>query len=88
MELTADQKARIVKNRRRLLLRLEALIQRQSAAVEVLQENMPLHVRAHSGTCAHAVFCATCRAKHVCDVSAMSVHFAEQQAPACSYHTI
>ncbi|KAK9903908.1 hypothetical protein WJX75_000187 [Coccomyxa subellipsoidea] len=42
MELTADQKARIVTNRRRLLLRLEALIQRQSAAVEVLQENVPL----------------------------------------------
>ena len=65
MELNADQKARIVTNRRRLLLRLEALIQRQSAAVEVLQENMPLQVRAHAGTCAHAVFCATCRAKHV-----------------------
>ena len=88
MELTADQKARIVTNRRRLLLRLEALIQRQSAAVEVLQENVPLQVRAHAGTCAHAVFCAAYRA--TCDVSAMSacMHLAEQQAAACSNHRI
>ncbi|KAK9904170.1 hypothetical protein WJX75_005784 [Coccomyxa subellipsoidea] len=42
MELTPEQKARIVENRRRLLIGLEELIRRQNVAVEVLQDNMPL----------------------------------------------
>ncbi|KAK9904211.1 hypothetical protein WJX75_006872 [Coccomyxa subellipsoidea] len=42
MELTPEQKAQVVTNRRLLLAGLQALIRRQNAAVEVLQENMPL----------------------------------------------
>lgn len=53
MELTPEQKARIVENRRRLLIGLEELIRRQNVAVEVLQDNMPLQVRTHAGKCAH-----------------------------------
>jgi hypothetical protein len=54
MELTPEQKARIVENRRRLLIGLEELIRRQNVAVEVLQDNMPLQVRAHAGKCTHS----------------------------------
>ncbi|EIE22562.1 hypothetical protein COCSUDRAFT_63710 [Coccomyxa subellipsoidea C-169] len=42
MELTPEQKRRVVENRRRLLIGLEALTRRQNAAVEVLQKSMPL----------------------------------------------
>ncbi|CAL8470537.1 g10079 [Coccomyxa elongata] len=42
MDLTPDQKARIVENRRRLLISLEMLLRRQNSAVEVLQTSMPL----------------------------------------------
>lgn len=54
MELTAEQKARVVENRRRLLIGLEQLLRRQNAAVEVLQQSMPLQVHAHAATRAHA----------------------------------
>jgi hypothetical protein len=53
MELTPEQKAQVVTNRRLLLAGLQALIRRQNAAVEVLQENMPLQVRALAATCLH-----------------------------------
>ncbi len=48
MDLTPDQKARIVENRRRLLISLEMLLRRQNSAVEVLQTSMPLEVLPHA----------------------------------------
>ena len=51
MELTPDQKARIVENRRRLLISLEKLLRRQNSAVEVLQTSMPLEVPPHASQC-------------------------------------
>ncbi len=48
MELTPHQKARIVENRRRLLISLEKLLRRQNSAVEVLQTSMPLEVLPHA----------------------------------------
>lgn len=57
MELTPEQKARIVENRRLLLRDLEQLASRQSAAVATMQESLPLQVRAHADTCTHNAYC-------------------------------